>query len=198
VAGGIGITPIKAMIESLPPQREWELAYFGRSRATMAFLPELLARYPEQVSVYARDESEERPDLARVLAASTGDVYCCGPEPLVSAVAEFVPSSRLHLERFLPVVREAATAQSVVVTCARSNTELRIAPDENILEALEARGLPVVGSCRKGVCGSCEVRVLDGTPEHLDSVMDDAQKDELGVMYPCVSRATSQTLVLDL
>ena len=40
LAGGIGITPIKAMIESLPAHRRWRLVYIGRSRATMAFSDE--------------------------------------------------------------------------------------------------------------------------------------------------------------
>ena len=66
-----------------------------------------------------------------------------------------------------------------------------------MLDALERSGMPVLGSCRKGVCGSCEVRVVSGTPEHLDSVMADEEKDALSVMYPCVSRSLTPELVLD-
>ncbi|WBM79370.1 hypothetical protein KIV56_13305 [Cryobacterium breve] len=40
IAGGIGITPIMGMIESLPARRDWKLVYLGRSRSTMAFLDE--------------------------------------------------------------------------------------------------------------------------------------------------------------
>ncbi len=198
IAGGIGITPIKAMIESLPQRREWRLAYLGRSRTTMAFLPELLSRYPDRVTVFADDELNQRPDLSG-LARSTADVYCCGPESLMAGVAQFVPAERLHFERFIPIVRTSrGVSEALEVTCARSGMVLQLAPGANILEALEAKGLPVGGSCRKGVCGTCEVRVLDGTPEHLDSVMSDQDKDELGVMYPCVSRSASREIVLDL
>lgn len=198
IAGGIGITPIKAMIESLPVQRNWRLAYFGRSRLTMAFLPELLRRYPDRVAVFADDELTARPDLSG-LARSTAEVYCCGPESLMAAIASVVPPERLHFERFVPIVRAATGPQHTVeVTCVRSDRVFAIESGQNILEVLESSGLPIGGSCRKGVCGTCEVRVLDGIPEHLDSVMSDADKDELGVMYPCVSRATSRTLVLDL
>jgi hypothetical protein len=42
------------------------------------------------------------------------------------------------------------------------------------------------------------VRVLEGTPEHLDSVLDDAEKDRLGIIYPCVSRASTPALTLNL
>ena len=53
IAGGIGITPIKAMIESLPERRQWKLVYAGRSRSSMAFLDELVERYPDRVIVHA-------------------------------------------------------------------------------------------------------------------------------------------------
>jgi hypothetical protein len=39
---------------------------------------------------------------------------------------------------------------------------------------------------------------VSGTLEHLDSVQEDAVKDELSIMYPCVSRGTSSELVLDV
>ena len=67
---------------------------------------------------------------------------------------------------------------------------------QSTLEALENAGLAVQASCRRGTCGTCEVAVLEGVPEHLDSVMSDADKDELGVMYPCVSRSKTPSLSL--
>lgn len=198
IAGGIGITPIKAMIESLPARRKWRLAYFGRSRATMAFLDELVARYPGHIGVFAGDELTSPPDLTG-LGRTTADVYCCGPESLMVAVAAVVPPERMHCERFVPIAREAhAPAHTVEVTCSRSAKRFQLQSGQNVLTALEANGLPVSGSCRKGVCGTCEVRVLSGTPDHLDSVMADYEKDQLGVMYPCVSGVSSATLVLDL
>ncbi|CAN5184078.1 hypothetical protein BH11ACT4_BH11ACT4_25460 [soil metagenome] len=198
IAGGIGITPIKAMIESLPERRNWRLAYFGRSRTTMAFLAELLQRYPDRVAVFADDELAARPDLSG-LSRSTADVYCCGPESLMQAVAGFVHPDRMHFERFIPVQRTATVPQHTVeLTCSRSGRTLELESGQSILDALESHGLPIVGSCRKGVCGTCEVRVLEGTPEHLDSVMSDADKDRLGVMYPCVSRSATSRLVLDI
>jgi hypothetical protein len=40
--------------------------------------------------------------------------------------------------------------------------------------------------------------VVSGLPDHLDSVVDDDEKDRVGIMYPCVSRATTPELVLDI
>jgi ferredoxin-NADP reductase len=199
IAGGIGITPIKAMIESLPERRQWNLIYAGRSRKTMAFLDDLLERYPDRIQVHASDEATASLDVYERVSNSSAQVYCCGPESLMSAVASFVPADRMHFERFIPLNRESqAPAEDITVTCRKSKKSFVVPAEGNILESLENNGLPVLGSCRKGVCGSCEVRVVDGQPIHLDSVMDDAEKDKLRIMYPCVSRAEGTQLTLDI
>ncbi len=200
VAGGIGITPIKAMIESLPQRREWTLHYFGRSRTTMAFLDELTNRYPEQVSVWARDEMGNMDvRIASLVEDPDTQVYCCGPESLMSSLATCTPADRLHLERFVAVDRASSSvATAVDVTCRKSRVSFIVPPEQTLLDAMEENGVPILGSCRNGVCGTCEVRVKEGTPEHLDSVMSDEEKDELGIMFPCVSRAKSDKLVLDI
>jgi len=198
ITGGIGIAPIKSMIESLLARRSWRPAYFGRSRTSMAFLGELLSRYPGQVGVFASDELAAPADLSGV-SRSTADVYCCGPESLMAAVAAVVPPEGMHFERFVPIIRVAqGTPHSVSITAARRSKTFGLAAGQSILDALERNGVAVSGSCRKGVCGTCEVRVLSGSPEHLDSVMADIEKDQLGVMYPCVSGSRSESLVLEV
>ncbi|MEO7720422.1 MAG: 2Fe-2S iron-sulfur cluster-binding protein [Pseudolysinimonas sp.] len=198
VAGGIGITPIRSMIESLPARRDWRLVYLGRSRSTMAYLPELLEQYPGQVLVYARDEHPERLAVDQLVRQMSGEVYCCGPEGLIDAVRSASDPKHFHAEHFVPVARPPMIAGRLEIECSRSGVELTVPPDRSVLEVLEENRIPVVASCRRGVCGSCETRVLAGTPEHRDSVIDDAEKDELGVMFPCVSRGVSSRLVLDL
>ncbi len=199
IAGGIGITPIKAMIESLPERREWRLVYIGRSRDAMAFCAELLSRYGDRVWIQASDENDGKLDLGALIDMTSGEVYCCGPEGLMATVAEVTPPSRFHFERFEPIVRLGiSAAEPLHITCRKSRKEISVAADQSILEALELNGVPIMGSCRKGVCGTCEVRVTEGSPEHLDSVIDDAEKDRLGIMYPCVSRARGSLLVLDV
>ena len=198
IAGGIGITPLKAMIDSLPERRDWRLWYLGRSRATMAFLAELLAEYPGRVAVYARDEHPTRAAVAEVVAAWDGEVYSCGPVSLTDAVEAAGRPGRVHVEHFAPVVHDALPAAPLVVECRDSRTTVDVPAEQSVLEALENAGVPVLASCRRGVCGSCEVRVVDGRPEHLDSVLPPGEADELGVMYPCVSRSRDARLVLAL
>lgn len=199
VAGGIGITPIKAMIESLPAHRQWRLLYVGASRSSMAFSEELQRRWPQRVSIDARDETGVRPNLARFLADGEAAVYCCGPASMIDELQACVPAARLHVERFSATSgTQHGNRRPVDVTCYRSGIHVHVSKDQSVLDALELAQVPVYSSCREGVCGSCEVRVLAGRPEHLDSVARHQDTDRGGVMYPCVSRAHSSNLTLDL
>lgn len=84
------------------------------------------------------------------------------------------------------------------VVCARSDRTVTVPPGRSILAALQDEGLPVTGSCREGVCGTCETRVLDGEPDHRDDILSDQDRAAGDRMYICVSRALSSRLVLDV
>jgi ferredoxin-NADP reductase len=207
IAGGIGITPILAMVEAVQRAgNDWTLLYGGRTRASMAFVDELLERYPDRVTVWPQDERGFL-DLAKLLTDPTDDtlVYCCGPEGLLSAVESQCahwPAGALHIERFAakaPTAEEAAEAlDHFEVVCHRTGVTLDITSDQSILEVLEEAGIPILGSCYEGVCGTCEARVLEGTPDHRDSVLSEAEKAAGEVMLVCVSRSRTERLVLDL
>ncbi|MEN9620169.1 MAG: hypothetical protein RL499_362 [Actinomycetota bacterium] len=199
IAGGIGITPIRAMIEALPPTRAWRLLYLGRRRSEMAFAHELESRYGDRVRVIAGDERAERVDLASEIAATRADVYACGSGALLDHVVAATPRDRCHVERFIAVDRTAgAEREPLVVVARKTGRRIEVAADESVLSAMHDAGVAVATSCGTGVCGTCETRVLAGRPLHLDSVMPDHDKDEIGVFYPCVSRATTPELVLDV
>lgn len=197
IAGGIGITPIRAMIEALPAKRDWHLLYLGKNRQSMAFVNEITKDYGKRVTIH-ESEVSGRFDLGDLLESTIADVYCCGPETLMSEVEKRVDRSRAHLERFNPVARELdGGAKPVVVRLASTGKKVSVPADVSIAAALSKAGIPVQTSCGKGVCGTCELRVIDGTPAHLDSVMPDADKDKLGVFYPCVSRAVGAEITVD-
>ena len=198
VAGGIGITPLRAMIESLPAKRDWKLLYLGRSRTTMAYLSELLHDHPDRVFVYARDEHPTRLDLVDAVSRLGGEVYCCGPESLIADVESATPANRFHAEHFEPVTLPPMIAQPLQLSLTRSGLNVSVPEDRSILEVLEENLVPVLASCRRGVCGTCEVRVTGGTPQHRDSVLGHDEKTELGIMFPCVSRAVGGHLTLDV
>ena len=92
----------------------------------------------------------------------------------------------------------AATDGSYTVTLARSQRMLQIQPGQTLLDGLIAIGAEPTFSCQQGICGTCEVRVLEGTPDHRDMVLTDAEKAANDRMMVCCSGAQSTRLVLDL
>jgi ferredoxin len=56
----------------------------------------------------------------------------------------------------------------------------------------------VLSSCLEGVCGTCETAVLEGIPDHRDSLLSEDEREANEYMMVCVSRSKSDRLVLDL
>ncbi|MBK3641135.1 PDR/VanB family oxidoreductase [Streptomyces sp. MBT33] len=199
VAGGIGITPILPMLAAAEAAGvDWTLLYGGRTRDSMAFTEEL-ARYGDRVTVAPQDETGLL-DLGSVLDGLPADtlVYCCGPGPLLDAVEERCPAGRLRVERFAPKVQEGGENGEFEVELAQSGRTVTVAPDVSVLDAVRAAGVEVLFSCTEGTCGTCETDVLEGTPDHRDSVLTDAERESGETMMICVSRCRGRRLVLDL
>jgi ferredoxin-NADP reductase len=205
IAGGIGITPILPMIEAATASgANWRMVYGGRTRESMAFLTEL-ERYGDAVDVHPQDEMGLL-DLPGLLDTPREEtlVYCCGPERLLESVEERCtqwPPGALHVERFAAKVREPVDPideSAFEVFCARSETRVTVPAGKAILECLESAGLSPEYSCREGICGTCETRVLEGVPDHRDSILSDEEKSANDMMMICVGRALSPRLVLDI
>ncbi|GAB3502706.1 PDR/VanB family oxidoreductase [Amycolatopsis cihanbeyliensis] len=195
LGGGIGITPIVPMLATaVEAGASATLVYVGRSVATMPFADELRAVYGDRVRIYATDE-HGRPDFAALAAALSPRalVYCCGPTSMLDAAETAFPAERTHIERFRPAVKEFAPNKPFEVRCVRSGQTIQVSADESMLDALNHARYRVPSGCREGVCGSCEIAVVDGEPEHRDGIGAPP-----GRMYCCVSRALSSRLAVDL
>ena len=202
IAGGIGITPIMTMIVAAEQLGvDWHLHYGGRSRASMAFLDEL-ARYGDRVTIWPQDELGHLNLSFLNEPVQDGRVYCCGPEPLLNAVAGAAsewPSWAVRFERFVPAtLPEPVRTEPFDLELAVSKKCITVGTNETVLSALTDAGVQVLSSCNEGVCGTCEVGVLLGTPEHRDSLLNDAERAKNDRMFVCVSRAITDRLVLDL
>lgn len=206
IAGGIGITPMMPMIvEAEASGSDWVLYYGGRSRATMAYL-DRLAEYGDKVVLLARDEVDR--SLSQRIGQLLGTpqdgtlVYCCGPEPLLLAVEDLCaswPSGTLHLERFQAKQVDAEVVErGFDVVLARSGITIQVPPDRSIFRVCEDNGVSVLGSCHEGICGTCEVEVLDGEVDHRDSILSADEQASNEMMMICVSRARSDSLTIDL
>ncbi|MFI5966422.1 PDR/VanB family oxidoreductase [Streptomyces asoensis] len=205
IAGGIGITPIMPMVEQLTRSgAHWRLLYGGRSRSTMAFQP-ALARYGDRVLVRPQDEYGLLAlDAFLGLPRQNTVVYCCGPEPLLAAVEQRCapwPEGTLHLERFAARPTPSAAhlgEEAFELVLRRTGRSITVTPGSTILQALEDNGIEPPNSCREGICGTCETKVVEGIPDHRDSLLTQEERDANDTMMICVGRARCHRLVLDL
>jgi ferredoxin-NADP reductase len=201
-AGGIGITPIWCMAQHLEALGvSWELWYSCRSRADAAFLEELRV-FGDKVHLHFDEEAQSLMDLSAIVARApqNAHLYCCGPAPMLAAyeaAAAQRPPETVHLEHF-GATQAAATEGSYVIQLARSGCELSVPSGSSILEVLTANNVQVNSSCLQGVCGYCEVGVIEGEIDHRDSILTPGERASNNTMMVCCSGAKSARLVLDI
>ncbi|MER6565757.1 PDR/VanB family oxidoreductase [Streptomyces sp. NPDC001093] len=199
IAGGIGITPILPMLAAAERAgADWTLLYGGRTRSSMAFTGEL-TRYGDRVTLAPQDETgllDLGPALDDLPAGTL--VYCCGPGPLLDAVEGRCPAGVLRVERFRPKEQPAGGPEEFEVVLARSGRTLTVPPEVSVLDAVRGAGVEVLYSCTEGTCGTCETDVLEGAPDHRDSVLTEEERSAGDTMMICVSRCRGARLVLDL
>ena len=129
-------------------------------------------------------------------------VYICGPKGMIDAARTAaadagLADSQIHIELFTsPDAQTGDTAFEVEIK--DSGAVYTIPPDKTIIEVLEEEGVDLMYDCQRGDCGICQTDVIEGTPDHRDVVLSQADKDAGNVMQICVSRAKSARLVLDL
>lgn len=202
IAGGVGITPILPMIHQAEQLGvEWRLLYLGRSHTATGFLDEL-EQYGDRVTPHFGEESG-RVDLAAWIGAERRDtkLYACGPVGMLDAIDSMCAAWRpgwVRMERFVAELVPPVRSEPFEVELARSGRTVTVEPGDSISTAVRAVGVSLLTSCGAGLCGTCETTVLAGTPDHRDSVLDEAERRGGQSMFPCVSSSLDARLVLDL
>jgi ferredoxin-NADP reductase len=210
-AAGIGITPLLAMAYRLVERgHAFTLHYFVRSPEYAAFA-DLLAAPPFAHHVrfhygVARADMPRYIDACMNAASPQAHVYTCGPAPFMDAVVACAVRSRgeeaVHLEHFqaaAPAVNASATGDAAFeVAIASSGQVLPVPAGSTIVDVLAGAGIVIDTSCREGICGTCVVPLLGGTPDHRDNCLSKKEKAANDQICLCVSRACSPRLVLDL
>lgn len=206
LAGGIGITPILAMAQQLHADgADFELHYSARSQAGMAFHASLTSGpLSDRVHCYFDDEGSRLP-IDRLVAEPQDDthLYVCGPGGYIDFVMDRFkaagwPDAQLHTEFFTAEVVDTSTDGSFEVVLARSGESYRIPADRTVAEVLLDNDVDLLTSCEQGICGTCITKVLEGTPDHRDRYMNEAEHAANDCFTPCCSRAKSERLVIDL
>lgn len=109
IAGGIGITPIKAMAQELKARgNPFELHYSGRTAADMAYRDRMAIEFPGQLHLYfTRAPGGTRMDLHSIMRSAPAEAlfYVCGPGRLIEAANTAarelaIPAGRVQYEIF--------------------------------------------------------------------------------------------------
>ena len=205
IAGGIGITPIRSMIQDLLDSggRPFKLYYLCRTPALTAFRDELAAPAMRGRVILHHDygDSERAYDLWPILEKPKGaHLYCCGPRPLMEAVRDMTghwSTAAVHFEDFgSGESTRKADDRPFKVRVGQDGDAIDVPPGISMLEALRARGHRIPSSCESGTCGTCRVRLLAGEPDHRDLVLSESERRR--EIMVCVSRAHSLELVVEL
>ena len=203
IAGGIGITPIKAMAQALEARgTDMQMHYTGRSLQEMAFRDRLVREFGNALTLYSSADSQ-RLDIEQVLstAADNAIIYVCGPGRLIDAVVDTardldIDPDRIRFERFGATIQ--LDARPIRVELRRSGKQIEVAADQSILDAMLDAGVDSPYSCKAGNCKSCAVELLEGEAEHRDSALSTTERDDYRLFCPCVSRARGDYLALDI
>jgi predicted ferric reductase len=111
IAGGIGITPFRALLEAAPAGQDIVLLYCCHTQAEAPLLAELTATNTKAkvdiIPVFGDDLGRLTPELLARLVPdiSTREAYLCGPDPLVFGTSNYlqtigIKEKDIHTERF--------------------------------------------------------------------------------------------------
>ncbi len=203
IAGGIGVTPIMAMIRQVIAEgKSFRLFYCSRSPETTAFREVLSApEFKDKVTIhYDQGDPARSLDLRPVLAERKNreHLYCCGPRPLMEAVRAMTDHwspTAVHFEAFSEAETHKADDKLFKVRLARSGVVIDVPADKTILEALRDHGVDVPSSCETGTCGTCRTKLLAGEADHRDLVL--AEHERKDTIMICVSRARGEEITID-
>jgi len=210
IAGGIGVTPLKAMAHELERRGvAFDLHYCVRSPEAAAFGPELdgMRRAGKLHYHFDAGEAGRQLDIRRLLAQPTPGthLYYCGPAGFMAACADAAshwPGGTVHFEHFKAPAQTRRAADGAAragvsdVTIASTGQVVALKPEQSLADALNEAGVAVPTSCCAGLCATCKIRYLEGEVEHNDYILNDDERREY--LTACVSRPAGATLVLDL
>jgi vanillate O-demethylase ferredoxin subunit len=202
VAGGIGITPMLPMIARLEKLgRSWELHYVAATPDRAAYV-DRVEEYDRVEIAYDGVPGGQRLDLKAICERAPADahLYCCGPTGMLDAfVATNAdrPKGHAHIEYF-SAETELATEGGYTLELAKSGKTIAVEEGETMLDALLMAGVDIGFACSEGICGTCQVKVLDGVPDHRDHFLTDEEKAANKLIMVCCSGAKTANLVLDI
>jgi ferredoxin-NADP reductase len=225
ISNGVGITPMMAMLKasarSNPGRKVW-FFHGARDGRFHAFCEEVehTSHGNEKISVhyaYSRPRPEDQGNYQSVgyvdasligsMVKEDADYFICGSPPFLDSIRtglinEGIASERIRFEMFSKAPKPAASVGAVaepeqaMVTFARSNRTVPWKGETStLLEFSEAHGLSPDFSCRAGVCGTCECRLLEG---EVSYEVEPTASVAPGSVLICIAKPNSDQITLDL
>ncbi|MFK7981171.1 MAG: PDR/VanB family oxidoreductase [Saprospiraceae bacterium] len=205
IAGGIGITPLIGMAETLSNRENTkvQLVYVGKAAATMPYLKRLKNLLGDNLILHFSQE-KGRIDSQNILKMVSPETfaYLCGPLGFMDNVRQAweesnMDNANLRYETF--GASGLFAPQAFKVKIPRFNVELEVPKHQSLLQVLKAADIEVMFDCQKGECGLCQVDILEytGDIDHRDYFFSKNEKGENKKMCTCVSRVANGNLVID-
>ena len=149
--------------------------------------------------------------LIQSLVMEEAEYFLCGSPPFLESIRTGlkeagVPESQVFFEMFARASKTtveqslAETVQHAVeaaeIVFAQSNQAITWQADtDSLLEFAEANGLNPPYSCRQGICGTCQCKLLEGEVTYQTTP---TATIEDGSVLLCISKPKTSKVVLDL
>lgn len=226
VAGGSGITPIRAMISHVmvqEPLSKVALIYGNRDEGNIIFdeyFKDLATdsrfslinclQHPSEAWLGERGLLTHEKIYALIqglgIRYNSTDYFICGPKPMMdNAKKAFtslgVPDNRVHAEYFQAEVAQRLVAvhqsRGVRLLLREGAETIEVKANQSILDAALAGGIELPYSCKQGVCASCKMKLVGGTVDQtVDLSLSEREKKD-GYILTCCSYPTSADVSID-
>ncbi|WP_232286625.1 hybrid-cluster NAD(P)-dependent oxidoreductase [Moritella sp. PE36] len=131
-------------------------------------------------------------------------IFLCGPVGFMKAVENIAQESDFDManffqESFTPAadnkqqdqlslkVSGVSDVATVMLYVPDFSVEKKVVQGSSLLELLENNGVPIIGACRAGVCGSCKCKITKGEVKSTSSETLTAAEIEQGFVLACSS-----------
>lgn len=228
ISAGSGITPMMSMLRWLndcSPQTDIAFVNSARRPEEIIFRKELEllgTRMPGLALGFMVSERSSREswfghtghiDTVRLplLAPDFRDreIFCCGPEPFMSAMREILAAAGFEMEHFhqesfvsasvtaaaqspvevlQPLPASAPTEAGMPIRFSLSEVDAQCVAGQTVLQTARASGVRIPAACELGLCGTCKVRKISGEVEmhHNGGILEHEIAD--GYILACCSK----------
>ncbi|NRA82530.1 MAG: 2Fe-2S iron-sulfur cluster binding domain-containing protein [Gammaproteobacteria bacterium] len=219
IAGGIGITPLRAMIDmfinSIGQGQSLVLFYSAKTHDQMCYLSELnnLAYKHPSFNFYpiiSRPTSEWQgltgridtaliaSKLAHELGNNSANYYMCGPQTMMAELKQGLlnagtPMDNIHYEHFGV---NANIDTDNVYPVKLNNHQFEFSTQRTLLDAMEQNEIAIESECRSGSCGHCKVTLTSGRVKEL--IKSDIRLNTNEILPCCCIPSSAVTLEMPI